>query len=78
MKNLEKYFNEGLINKSAKTQLELLKKAINILKPGKEMVYSTCSILDIENENIVNEILKTGKVEVVPIDFEGIHSTPLY
>lgn len=76
-KNLEKYFNEGLINKSAKTQLELLKKAINILKPGKEMVYSTCSILDIENENIVNEILKTGKVEVVPIDFEGMEDLPI-
>lgn len=76
-KNLEKYFNEGLINKSAKTQLELLKKAINILKSGKEMVYSTCSILDIENENIVNEILKTGKVEVVPIDFEGMEELPI-
>ena len=71
-KKIEKYFTEVLIQKSAKTQLALLRKAINILKPGKEMVYSTCSILDVENENIVNELLKTGKIEIVPINLEGM------
>jgi 16S rRNA C967 or C1407 C5-methylase (RsmB/RsmF family) len=40
--NLQKYFTETLIEKSKKAQLELLKKAIKILKPGHEMVYSTC------------------------------------
>ena len=39
-----KFFSEELINRSVKTQFELLKKAIQILKPGHEMVYSTCSI----------------------------------
>ena len=27
-------------------------KALKILKPGNEMIYSTCSILEQENENI--------------------------
>ena len=37
-------FSEILIQKSSKTQEELLEKALTILKPGGEMVYSTCSI----------------------------------
>ena len=61
------YFTQDLINKSVKAQKTLINKAINILKPGGEMVYSTCSILQCENEDIVNTALKTGKLEIVPI-----------
>ena len=70
-KNVYKYFTQKLIEKSSKTQLTLLKKAVNLLKPGKELVYSTCSILSIENEKIVENIIKDGKVELVPIEFDG-------
>ena len=42
-------FTEELINRSIKTQEELLVKALSILKSGGEMVYSTCSILKDEN-----------------------------
>lgn len=49
--NVEKTFTEKLIKKSSLSQLTLLQKAVNILKPGKEMVYSTCSILQEENED---------------------------
>ena len=52
-------------------QVELLKKAIEILKPGHEMIYSTCSILKEENEENLAKILKNGKVELVPIDIEN-------
>lgn len=37
-------FTEELVNKSIKTQYSLLEKAMQILKPGHEIVYSTCSI----------------------------------
>ena len=67
---IEKTFTPKLIQKSSKTQAQLLKKAINILKQGKEMIYSTCSILQEENENILASILKTGKVEIVPINVD--------
>lgn len=75
--NLEKTFTEKLIEKSQKAQLELLNKAVKILKQGQEMVYSTCSILNKENEEIVSKILKNNKVEIVPIEFEGKEELPL-
>lgn len=75
--NLEKTFTEKLIEKSQKAQLELLNKAVKILKQGQEMVYSTCSILNVENEEIVSKILKNNKVEIVPIEFEGKEELPL-
>ena len=75
--NTEKYFTPKLIEKSTKSQYALLKKALKILKPGHEMVYSTCSILKEENENIVAKVLKEIKAEVVPIDFEGIDVLPV-
>ncbi len=75
--NLEKTFTEKLIEKSQKSQLELLNKAVKILKQGQEMVYSTCSILNVENEEIVSKILKNNKVEIVPIEFERKEELPL-
>ena len=74
---LKKYFTEKLIQKSVKAQTALLRKAIKILKPGHEMVYSTCSILQEENENVVNEILKNGNIEIVQIENEFVKDLPL-
>ena len=74
--NTEKYFTPKLIEKSTKSQYALLKKALRILKAGHEMVYSTCSILKEENEEIVRKVLKETKAEIVPIDFEGIDNLP--
>lgn len=78
-KNLEKIFTEKLVKKSMEIQYALLKKAIHLLKPGKEMVYSTCSILACENEDILNKILgdMKNKVKIVPIDVEKMKEVPL-
>ena len=76
-KNLEKYFTEKLIEKSIKSQYTLLKKAVKILKKGQEMVYSTCSILRIENEEIISKVMKEEKIEIIPIFFEGIEELPV-
>lgn len=75
--NLKNIFTKKLIEKSISSQLALLKKAIKILKPGKEMVYSTCSVLACENEDVVKKILSSENAEIVPIDFEGIENIPL-
>lgn len=75
--NIEKIFTKKLIEKSTASQLQLLKKAIKILKPGHEMVYSTCSILSCENEEIIEKALKGEKAKIVPIDFKGIEELPL-
>ena len=71
------YFSPKLVEKSSKTQLTLLRKALKILKPGKELVYSTCSVLAQENEDIVNQLLKENNAELISIDFEGKDELPL-
>ena len=75
--NIEKYFTEQLIERSSKTQKTLLAKAIKLLKPGHEMVYSTCSILACENEDVVTSAIKSGKIEIIPINFDGIEELPI-
>ena len=74
---IEKIFTPKLIKKSTESQIALLRKAISILKPGKEMVYSTCSILQEENEEVVKKVLMGGKVEIVPIKFDGMEHLPM-
>ncbi len=74
--NVEKYFTPKLIEKSTKAQYTLLKKALKILKKNHEMVYSTCSILREENEEIVKKVLKEINAEIVPIEFEGVEDLP--
>lgn len=65
--NLEKTFTKDLVDRSVKTQEELLRKALKILKPGKEMIYSTCSILKQENENLLKKVLQKSNAKIVPI-----------
>ena len=67
-KKLASTFTEDLVNRSSKVQADLLKKAIALLKPGHEMVYSTCSILAKENENILRKFIDLKQIEILPID----------
>ena len=67
-KKLASTFTEDLVNRSSKAQADLLKKAITLLKPGHEMVYSTCSILAKENENILRKFIDLKQIEILPID----------
>lgn len=71
-------FTEELINKSKKSQEELLIKALKILKKGKTMVYSTCSILKEENEEILNKVLPKFNAKILPIEnLKGIPTLPV-
>ena len=77
MSIFDKNFNEELIKRSSKIQEELLKKALKILKPGGEMVYSTCSILKQENEEILEKVLIKANAEIEPINLtENIVTLP--
>lgn len=75
--NIEKYFTEQLVERSSRTQKTLLAKAIKLLKPEHEMVYSTCSILSCENEDVVASVIKNGNIEIVPIKFNGMEELPI-
>lgn len=72
--DFENTFTQTLIQKSVRLQTTLLTKALKLLKPGHEMVYSTCSILKEENEEVVEKVLKNQQAEIIPItlDTEGI------
>lgn len=76
MSIFDKNFNEELIKRSSKIQEELLKKALKILKPGGEMVYSTCSILKQENEEILEKVLIKANAEIEPIKLTEIVTLP--
>lgn len=57
-----------LADRVERSQTALLEKALEVLKPGGALVYSTCSILPRENENIVSAALaKHPECELVPV-----------
>lgn len=64
-------FTAELYDRSRRLQAELLKKAISLLKPGKRAVYSTCSILRGENEEILKSVLPSAGGKIIPIP-EGV------
>lgn len=70
-------FSKVLMDRCAKTQEEMLRKALRLLKPGHEMVYSTCSIMEKENENILRRVIKNGAAEIVPFDTARFADVPL-
>lgn len=74
--NLKQNFTKDLINRSAKFQNQLLAKAIKLLKPGHEIVYSTCSILAMENENIIQKFLDLKQVQIIPINKDLFANVP--
>lgn len=61
-------FNDGLLKKITRTQTALLQKGLKLLKKGKTMVYSTCSLFKEENEQVIAAALKSGECELVPLD----------
>ena len=60
--------DESWVKKTVATQTALLNKALRLLQPGHEMVYSTCSILESENEGVLRAVLPRFGAEVLPID----------
>ncbi len=69
-------FSESYLLRCAALQEKLLKKALRLLKKGGEMVYSTCSVLRQENEEILEKCLGSGAV-LQPIEpLEGLPLLP--
>ena len=60
-------FNEDLVNRSIKFQTELINEAVKHLNNNGELIYSTCSILKEENEEIIDKVIKEHNLEIIPI-----------
>lgn len=65
---MQRLFSEKMLSACVKAQSALLEKAIELVKRGGEIVYSTCSILREENEDPVERACRAGRVEVIPLD----------
>ena len=62
-------FDEELLNRINNIQKELVDKGISLLKSNGILIYSTCSILNIENEEIIDYILdKYDDMVLIDID----------
>lgn len=73
----ERRMTADWVAKTVSTQKTLLKKALTLLSAGHEMVYSTCSILREENEDVLNAVLPAMKAEIVPITDDFMQHVPL-
>ena len=68
----KKSFTQDLIDKCVKTQKKLIKKAYKLLKNGGTLIYSTCSLLRAENEDIIDYAIENGfKIDFCKIKAEN-------
>ena len=79
---MPKRFTPALVQKSTKAQKALLLKALEITKPQGLCVYSTCSVLPQENEQMVAACLKIaskrGSYKLEPVDLgPGMQDVPV-
>ena len=75
------------VNKFHKIQAKLLKAAMNAVKPGGTVLYSTCTLNRFENEEVLQDALSNFNCKIVPLPknlttlteaLPPISSTPTY
>lgn len=70
-----KHVTSALLTKVMKSQRALLDRALDVLKPGGELVYSTCSILPQENEEQLTAALKRHRdCTVIPLTLDNLEA----
>ena len=69
-------FEAALLRRTAQLQDSLLRKALSLVRPGGTVVYSTCSILPQENEEIVSRALERGGCALLPVEEERFAEVP--
>lgn len=69
-------FSEKLLSGCMRSQKALLCKAISLLKKGGTLLYSTCSLLKEENEEMLTTVLEHSDARLVPLDAPFLQSLP--
>lgn len=72
----QRRMDKNWLQKTAATQAAMLQKALRLLKPGHRMVYSTCSILHMENEDVLTRCLAKANAEILPIQHDLLSYAP--
>ena len=65
------------VKKTVQTQKALLKKAMTLLKPSGRLVYSTCSVLAEENEDVARTALADSRFRLIPAPEDLAAQLPL-
>lgn len=60
-----KFWSQKVVNENAKLQRRLITSAIKALKPGGTLVYSTCSLMDEENGQVVKFAMENSDGKMV-------------
>ncbi|MBV6445143.1 MAG: RsmB/NOP family class I SAM-dependent RNA methyltransferase [Ignavibacteriales bacterium] len=68
---VNKWWSISSISRLLNLQLSLIIAAVKMLKPGGELVYSTCTLTTEENEEIVNKVIEKYPVELLPVSIPG-------
>jgi len=67
----------GFVDYVTSVQEALLRRAIELTRPGGVLVYSTCTFAPEENEAVVTRVLADSPIAVEPIQLEAPHSPGL-
>lgn len=74
-----KVFNHSLadlVPLGAGLQIGLLRKAIDLCRPGGSIIYSTCTFRPEENEMVVDHVLRNTPTRLIDIKLEGFDFSP--
>jgi NOL1/NOP2/sun family putative RNA methylase len=67
------YWNKKALKKYSAEQFGLLCSAFSLLKPGGRLVYSTCTLNDVEDDGVVERLLaKFPEAEILEVDVKGV------
>lgn len=58
----------------SRTQRKILDSAEKLLKPGGELVYSTCTFAPEEDERIVEKLVESGDFELLELTLDGVET----
>ena len=73
-----KQWSMKTVNELAKTQKKLFKSAYEALKPGGTLVYSTCTLNKLENEQIIDWALNNFNIKQERIDLDIKQAVPAF
>lgn len=62
----------------SRTQTALLRKAIQLARPGGRVVYSTCTFAPEENERVLHQVIQEfgDAIQIIPSKLAGLESSP--